>query len=58
MRPRRARHVITTHDRASGGAESCAQLEREGVDVTYVPVGPTASWIRTMSGARCGRIPC
>ncbi len=38
--PRPARHVITTAIEHPAVLGACAQLEREGVEVTRVPVGP------------------
>ena len=35
-----SRHVVTTTIEHSAVLNACAQLEREGVAVTYVPVGP------------------
>jgi cysteine desulfurase len=35
------RHVITTTIEHPAVMNACAQLEREGVDVSYVPVGPS-----------------
>ncbi len=37
----RPRHVVTTRIEHPAVLNTCAQLEREGIEVTYVPVGPS-----------------
>ena len=41
--PCRAKHVITTTIEHPAVLESCRQLEREGIDVTYVPVSSSGA---------------
>ena len=60
--PRRTRPPASTSSPAPSSIPpccTCAQLEREGVAVTYLRVGsPAASSIPTTSAARCAPIPC
>jgi cysteine desulfurase len=38
----KGKHLITLEDRAQGGARHLRELEREGFEVTYLDVSPTA----------------
>ena len=52
------KHVITTAIEHHAVLHSCQALERQGIDVTFVPVGrESASWIPRIFAARCARRP-